>query len=217
MFAWLSSDLVAWVPVSFFLLGPWAQIRRNYYAKNTGGLSHRSVFLVVSGLSCIVLYNFFMHLPLAYRVMHPLVMSTWLVLAYQEYIYRARVRVRRNMRLSYGALAAFFICMMVWGQSNPLKVGTLLGWLAALLLAVFQVPQVVKNHVRESVAGLSYTYLTILSMGSFVELSVAYWNLLPLQSVLNASRGICFYIIFVYQYFKYRRADLRRAAEQMSK
>lgn len=200
----LNPSLIAWVPVIFFFIGPWAQIIRNYKAKDTGGLSHRSVFLVASGLSCIVLYNFFMWLPLAYRVMHPLILSTWLVLAWQEYIYRANKQLRRRMRIAYGALAVAMPTIFMWGQTDPLRFGMIMGWSAALLLATFQIPQVLKNSQNKSVKGLSYLYLSILSLGSFVEMCIAFWLMLPLQSVLNGVRGVSFYIIFVYQYLRYR-------------
>ena len=185
------------------LLGPWAQIIRNMQAGNAGGLSRRSVFLIAAGLSCTVLYNFFMNLPLAYRVMHPLILSSWLVLAWQEYHYSATRQIRRHIRIAYSCLAVLFIIIFAWGQTDQLYVGTLVGWGAALFLGVFQIPQVLKNESRSSVSGLSFTYLTILCAGSSVELAIAYWRLLPLQSVLNAVRGISFYLIFVYQFARY--------------
>ena len=207
IFSWLRADIAAWIPVTFFFIGPWAQIIQNYRTKNTQGVSHRSVFLICTGLSFIVIYNFFMHLPLAYRVMHPLVLLTWLTMALQEYVYSKNARIRTNMQRSYGALAVGAIAFFIWGRCNPLEYGAIAGWIGALFLAVFQAPQVVKNLKRRSVEGLSLTYLSVLAVGSSVELSIAYWKLLPLQSVLNAVRGIGFYLVFVYQFVRYNRVQ----------
>lgn len=200
MTAWITPELISWVPVSLFFLGPWAQIIRNRQAQSTEGVSYRAVFLVVSGLSCTVLYNIFMHMPLAYRIMHPLVLCTWLIIAMQEYWYGTDKHIHRNMKIGYSCLAVAFIAVLVWGQTYPLRAGAAMGWSLAVLMAIFQIPQVVKNVRRKSVEGLSFTYLSILALGSTIELCVAYWRLLPLQSVLNATRGICFYFMFVYQF-----------------
>lgn len=205
MTAWITSELVSWIPVSLFLIGPWAQIIRNWQAQSTQGVSYRSVFLIVSGLSCTVLYNNFMHMPLAYRTMHPLILATWLVVAMQEYCYGKDKKIHRNMKIGYSMLAGLFVSVLMWGQTYPLRAGMAMGWTLAFLLAIFQIPQVLKNIRRKSVEGLSFTYLSILALGSTIELCVAYWKLLPLQSVLNAVRGICFYVIFVYQFVLYAK------------
>jgi len=65
------------------------------------------------------------------------------------------------------------------------------------------VPQLIKNQQEQSVKGLSVWYISLIGCASLVDLGLGYWRLLPLQSVLNALRGVMVYAIFVYQFIRF--------------
>ncbi len=194
------AEYFAWVPMVLFCAAPLAQVYLNWLKRSTKSISQWTVFLGLSGLLCSLLYDYFMWLPFAYRMMHPLILLAWTTLALQEFWYSGRVFVRSSLMYAYAFL---FVCIsgaLFWGQYYPLEVGVATGWLFTVLYAIFQVPQIIKNQQSRSVEGLSFWYVSMMGCASLADLGIAYWRLLPLPSVLNAVRGLLVYTIFVYQF-----------------
>lgn len=196
----------AWVPMVLFCAAPIAQVYLNWVKQSTKSMSQWTVFLCLSGLLCSLLYDYFMWLPLAYRLMHPLILLAWTTLALQEFWYSGRSFVRSSLLYAYGFLFIAVSFALFWGQYYPVEVGCLTGWLFTVLYAIFQVPQIVKNQTMRSVEGLSFWYISMMGCASFADLVLAYWRLLPLPSVLNAVRGLLVYAIFIYQFNYFKRA-----------
>lgn len=199
----MSFEIIAWVPMILFFLAPFAQVYRNWKNKSAKGVSQATIVLCITGLMCSILYDHFMALPLAYEVMHPLILFAWGLLAFQEYWFSGRVTVRRSIIAMYVGIVLAAVGLFFWGQYYPLQVGAVMGWAFALLYTIFQVPQIIKNYRESSVEGLSFSYISIMGLASLTELSIAYIRLLPLQSVANATRGIMVFLVFVYQFSKY--------------
>jgi hypothetical protein len=88
---------------------------------------------------------------------------------------------------------------------NHFLVGHIAGWAMAILWAVYQLPQIIKNYKRQSVRGLSFAWLSILGIGDFTEFMVALYLGLPPQTYINNFRGILVYLIFCYQFFKFNK------------
>lgn len=193
-------EYVAWVPMLLFCGAPLAQVYVNWSKKSTKALSQWTIFLGIAGLSCSLLYDYFMWLPSAYRLMHPLILLAWTTLALQEFWYSGRSTIRMSLIYSYLALFVLVGFAVFWGVYYPLEVGTATGWAFTFLYATFQLPQLIKNQQHKSVEGLSFWYVTLMGCASGVDLGIAYWRLLPLPSVLNALRGLMVYALFVYQF-----------------
>jgi uncharacterized protein with PQ loop repeat len=196
-------EYVAWVPMLLFCGAPLTQVYVNWRNNSTKVLSQWTVFLGISGLSCSLLYDYFLWLPYAYRLMHPFILGSWMLLALQEFWYSGRSVIRMSLVYSYVSLGIFIGFAVFWGRYYPLEVGVAMGWLFTVLYAVFQVPQLIKNQQEQSVKGLSVWYISLIGCASLVDLGLGYWRLLPLQSVLNALRGVMVYAIFVYQFIRF--------------
>jgi hypothetical protein len=196
-------EYVAWIPMLLFCGAPLTQVYVNWRNHSTKVLSQWTVFLGISGLSCSLLYDYFLCLPYAYRLMHPFILGAWMLLALQEFWYSGRSVVRMSLVYSYCGLALFVGGAVFWGRYYPLEVGVAMGWMFTVLYAIFQFPQLIKNQQEQSVKGLSIWYVTLIGCASVVDLGLGYWRLLPLQSVLNALRGIMVYAIFIYQFIAF--------------
>lgn len=193
-------EYIAWIPMILFCGAPLAQVYLNWVNQSTKRLSQWSVFLGISGLLGSLLYDYFMWLPFAYRFMHPLILLAWTGLALQEFWYSKRENVRYGLLYGYGALLLVVCFALFWGTYYPLQVGFVAGWAFTCLYAVFQLPQIIKNQQERSVEGLSFSYISMMGFASMIDLSIAYFRLLPLPSVLNALRGVLVYVVFLYQF-----------------
>jgi len=194
------AEYCAWVPMILFCAAPLAQIYLNWVKRSTKSISQWTIFLGLAGLLCSLLYDYFMWLPLAYRMMHPPILMVWATLALQEFWYSGRTFVRSSLMYAYALLFVAASAALFWGQYYPLQIGVATGWLFTFLYAVFQIPQIIKNQQERSVHGLSFWYVSMMGCASAADLGIAYWRLLPLPSVLNAVRGLLVYAIFVYQF-----------------
>lgn len=199
------SEYIAWVPMLLFCAAPLAQAYLNWRKQSSKSLSQWTVFLGICGLLCSLIYDHFMCLPFAYRVMHPLILCAWVTLALQEFWYSGRTKVRMSVVYSYTGVLALAALALVWGRWYPLEIGFTTGWLFTILYAIFQLPQILKNQQARSVEGLSFWYVSMLGAASCVELGIAFMCLLPLQSVLSAVRGLLVYGIFIYQFASFSR------------
>lgn len=204
------SEYIAWVPMLLFCAAPLAQVYVNWRQSSSKSLSQWTVLLGICGLLCSLLYDHFMCLPLAYRLMHPLILFAWLTLALQEFWYSGRTHIRKGVAYSYTAALLFAAAALVWGRWYPLEVGFTTGWLFTILYAIFQLPQILKNQRERSVEGLSFWYVSMLGAASCAELLIAFMRLLPLQSVLSAVRGLLVYGVFIYQFVSFGRRGAKR-------
>ena len=186
-----------------FCAAPLTQAVVHWRQRSTKALSQWTVLLGISGLGCSLLYDHLFCLPFAYRLLHPLILFAWIVLALQEFWYSGRTRVRTSLVWSYGFLLLIMIGAVFFAQRYPVEVGTGAGWLFTFFYTFFQIPQLIKNQQRRSVEGLSFWYITLLGTASCVELFLSLWCLLPPQSFLNALRGVVIYAIFVYQWLSF--------------
>jgi len=50
----------------------------------------------------------------------------------------------------------------------------------------------------------------MMGAASIAELGISGWRLLPIQSVLNALRGVLVYIIFLYQFMSFGKKVRKR-------
>jgi len=203
-------EQIAWLPMILFCGAPLAQVYLNWRNRSTKRLSPLTVYLVLMGLCCSLVYDYLMCLPFAYRVMHPLILFAWTTLALQEFWYSGSTRGQKQLLYSYGVLFFGIGFAIFWGQYYPVEVGFVTGWLFTIFYAIFQLPQIIKNQREESVEGLSFWYVSMMGAASIAELGISGWRLLPIQSVLNALRGVLVYIIFLYQFMSFGKKVRKR-------
>jgi len=210
-FVCITPEQLAWGPVVIYFLAGWAQIFKNWQNHSARAVSYHMVFLSMTGNFSKMLYNYFLDLPLAYRLMRPLILVVVAVLMVQGYVYAENKSIKRNMLVRYGVLFSFCWLFMGLGYYYPIGIGNLSGWISIIALSVYQIPQVVKNYRRQSVRGLSFVYLSMLCVGAVLEFSVGFLLVLPVQSILNGLRGVSYYLVFCYQFWLYGdRAESRK-------
>jgi len=195
---------IAWIPFSLYYIATLPQILTNYRNQSTAGLSYRMVFFDYTGAISTTIYTFLLCLPLACRVMEPLCVINIGFLVAQGFYYAKDRGIRRNILLSYIALHIFCLGALLVGKWHAAAVGNMMGWLSCVVQFFTQLPQILKNHQRKSVQGLSFLYFSLLGIAGFFEMFIAYLLGLPKQSFFNGLRGLGYYLILCYQFYSYR-------------
>ena len=85
----------------------------------------------------------------------------------------------------------------------PKASGMFAGWLAAIFWSLYQWPQVYKIHKAKSVQGFSFMLVSLIGLGNLIDFFIAYSLNWPVQSMVIALRGVCIYLIFCFQFWKY--------------
>lgn len=195
---------LAWLPFCIYYVAGVPQILTNYKNRSADGLSFRMVFFDYTGAFSTTIYTFLLGLPFACRVMEPLCALNIGILALQGYVYARKKEVRQNIIVSYLLLHAFCVSMWTFGIWRPFLVGNIMGWISIVVQCFTQLPQVIKNHRRRSVQGLSFLYMTLLGIAGCLEMIVAYLLKMPMQSFLNGMRGVLYYMVLGTQFYRYR-------------
>ncbi|MBD3272816.1 hypothetical protein GF385_00495 [Candidatus Dependentiae bacterium] len=191
-----------WTAQVIFFLAILPQVFLNFKQKSTKGLSD---FLLIGYFNAYIFYLFYvfsLNLPLAYRIMIPFSFAAVLILIFQRFYYS--VFSDFNLKLFYFfnlLIILFFIPVAI---KNNFIIGHIAGWLMMLAWAVYQIPQVIKNYKLRSVNGLSFAWLTILGLGDLIEFAVALFFKLPPQTYLNNLRGIIIYLVFCFQFLRFK-------------
>jgi len=195
---------ILWIPFSIYYLASVPQIVTNYKNKSAEGLSFRMVFFDYVGAISTTIYTFLLMLPLACRVMEPLTALNIGIMAVQGYIYTKHKNFRRNIVIVYGLLHLFCIAMLVLSLWHRAWVGNAMGWISMGIQCFTQLPQVLKNYRRRSVQGLSFLYMSMLGIAGMMEAGIGVMLAMPIQSVLNGLRGVFYYAVVCWQFYRYR-------------
>lgn len=196
---------LAWLPFCIYYLAGVPQILTNYKNQSADGLSFRMVFFDYTGALSTTVYTFLLCLPFACRFMEPLCAMNIGILALQGYVYTRQKKIRRNIVRAYLLLHTFCLSMWFIGMWYPFLIGNVMGWISIIVQCFTQLPQVLKNHRRRSVQGLSFLYMTMLGIAGLLEMTVAHILKMPLQSFLNGMRGVIYYLVLASQFYRYRR------------
>lgn len=195
---------LAWLPFCIYYLSGIPQILTNYRNRSTAGVSYRMVFFDYTGALSTTVYTFLLGLPFACRVMEPLCAVNIGILVLQGYYYCRKKAIRRNLIMAYFALHTFCLGMWFLGTWYAAMIGNIMGWISIVVQFFTQLPQVLKNHERKSVQGLSFLYISLLGIAGFFEMVVSYVLGLPVQNFLNGTRGLCYYAVLCTQFYRYR-------------
>ena len=199
----LTAQFFAWSPLVLYFVSLLPQIYTNWRQGSADGVSHRMVFLLITGSLSSLLYEQLLGLPLAYRIVRPFLVVMSCTVAFQGYYYTTKSDLRRNMILSYTILLGVFLCAAIAGFFQPQVVGGAIGWFAALIYAIYPLPQVYKNYQRASTTGLNFGFLTLVFVGNLIEMTAAMLFRLPMQSMVHGIRGMLYYSVFCYQFVIY--------------
>jgi uncharacterized protein with PQ loop repeat len=191
-----------WVSLSLYFFALLPQIVLNYRLKSGTGLSDLYLWAFFSGYITEIFYVFFLDLPLPYKVFVPLGAVCIAFMVGQRFYYGGDHL--RRLAVLYSATMVALICTTPLMIRNPLAVGHVTGWIATIVWSVYQLPQMVKIYRTQSVRGFSFTFATVCGIASMLELGVATILPIPVQTQVNAVRGILYYIVFLVQFFLYR-------------
>jgi len=180
------------------------QIIMNYLNKSAKGVSRSMVFLAVASNNLYMIYAFFMGLPLLDKVSLPFRLLMLMIVMLQGFYSETDTDVRNQIMTSYVLWFVFVFSLFGLGHFYPYRVGNFAGWFCMGIRFVYQIPQVMKNYQRKSVAGLSFAYLSLNGLGSSLELVAAMLLGMPTQSWLGAIRGLVMYGIFCGQFVLYK-------------
>jgi len=199
----VTANTLAWGPPIIYFFSLWPQIYTNWKTKSAEGLSHRMLYLLAFGSCMSMLYEWFMCLPLAFRIMRPFSLTAVALVIAQAFLYTSKPQIRRYILLSYAILIGCVAVLGCVGFMYPTQVGHLVGWIAALVYAFYPIPQVVKNFKRKSTQGLNFAFLTMVFFGNLIEMTAAMLFNLPMQSMVHGLRGMLYYSLFCYQFVLY--------------
>ena len=179
------------------------QILLNYKLKSTAGLSNTYISIYLSGYFFHLFYVFCLDLPIAYKVINPLLFSLVLVLAFQRFFYSKDKAWNHPIKL-YSMNFFIISFLIVLAINFPIKIGHLAGWISVAIWTVYQLPQVFKIYSKKSIEGFSFAAVSCSGFQNFLEFAAVLALGLPLQSIFVALRGIIFFAIFCFQFWIYK-------------
>ncbi|MBD3231961.1 hypothetical protein GF322_04880 [Candidatus Dependentiae bacterium] len=199
---------IVWVSHILFCVALLPQIWVNYKLKSTRGLSDFLIIGYLNGYISYVYYSYLLGLPLAYKVMVPLATFFMLIIAFQRFFYANYTQRKDKYFLAFYVFnLAIAIFLMPIAFRDRLSFGYFFGWTMMLVWATYQIPQVVKVFLDKSVHGFSFSLVSLVAFGDMIELIVAIILKLPVPTLLNDFRGILIYLIFSFQFWRYKESQ----------
>lgn len=196
-------DFLAWVMMSFYIVSFLFQARKNYLLKTAKGLSDYFLFVYFTGFSGYLYYSYCLNLPRPYLLLIPFETLTFSFNLAQRFYYDGFSF--RHDPLSRGIVIGCILNIFAipFALQDPVLVGQLGGWIMLASFSVNQIPQIVKIYRSQSVAGFSFWFITTLSFAMSLELVIALLRDLPVQTLLMGARGVMFYLIYAYAFWKF--------------
>lgn len=195
---------LTWAAQILYFIGLLPQIAKNHKRKSTEGLSDLFLIGYWHGYAAGLFYIFGMDLPPAYQLMLPLGTIATLVIISQRIFYAPKSKQRFLFWL-YISNILVYIPFMPSIIANPLKLGMVWGWINLGINCINMLPQVHQIYKTNSTRGFSYMFAAILFLGALCESSAAYLLNLPVQSFLNGTKNIFFFVLFSIQFLIYKK------------
>ena len=204
----LLAQSIIWIAHSLFCAALLPQIWLNYKLKSTKGLSDLLLIGYLNGYISYLYYSYLLDFPLAYKVMVPFAMFLTLIIAFQRFLYASYAEKKDSYLLAFYILnIAIAIAIVPLVLRYQVVFGYFFGWSMMLIWATYQIPQVWKVFVDKSVYGFSFALVSLIAFGDLIEFIVALILGLPVPTLLNDFRGILIYIIFLFQFWHYKRGN----------
>lgn len=194
--------VLMWVALVCYFVCLIPQIITNYRLKSGTGVSEFMLLGYLNAYLFMMFYIFGMQLPLAYLVMAPAALGATLVLIIQRLYYDQAAP--KHLHILYASNIAFFACCLPFAFQHPLEVGMAFGWCNFILSVVNQLPQIAKIHKARSVVGFSFMFVVFNGIAAVCETIAAFAAHLPLPTCVNAVRAFVLFLIFCWQFYRYR-------------
>ncbi len=208
-------DFLAWVMMSFYIVSFVFQAQKNYLLKTAKGLSDYFLFVYFVGFSGYLYYSYCLGLPRPYLVLIPFETMTFGFNVMQRFYYDG-FSLRRDA-LSQGIVIGCLINLIILPCAflYPTSIGQLGGWVMLASFSVNQLPQIAKIYRAQSVAGFSFWFITMLSLAMSLELIIALLCNLPIQTLLMGARGVMFYLVYAYAFWKFGKKSNLEEQKQL--
>lgn len=192
-----------WVAYVLYVVCFIPQVFTNVARQSTDGLSKATVFIYFYGYVIEILYVYFLDLPMALKVMVPMGALVATILVIQQFYYESFSNRRWHMVGQYIIALASIALLVGIGQTQPVFIGNLAGWIGSVMWLTYQIPQVYKIHTTRSVQGFNFLFIIIATTGAIIEVAAAIAIPLPPQGLFNGVRGFMFCMVFIYQFSQY--------------
>ncbi|MBY0353651.1 PQ-loop repeat-containing protein [Candidatus Babeliales bacterium] len=196
-------SILAWISLLSFAVSFLPQIVKNYRLKTTIGLSNVYLLSYLTAYITCIYYVFHCDLLAAYKVFVPLELLGLFIIIGQRFAYEGFAQHKRFFAI-VGALSFVGLASFPLGMWWPLEFGMTCGWISSIFFLTYQIPQVLKIFRQKSVHGFSFLFVSIIGLGTILELVVSFAKPLPVPTQFMAIRGLAFYIIFCLQFYLYR-------------
>lgn len=201
---YLAAHSSLWIVNALYFIAICFQIYRNYKERSVKGLSDLMLFGYVCAYVAQIFYVFTMNLPTSCQVMIPLCLWAVVIMVVQRFIYRFGKGYMHTFVLSYIFFLTVVIIAVPIAYHYRHLVGEISGWIAFVLWAVYQIPQMIKIYHEKSTKGFSLSFVVTMTLAGIVELISSLILKLPLASIVTIVRGIIFNGIFLAQFYVYR-------------
>ncbi|MFA5075116.1 MAG: PQ-loop repeat-containing protein [Candidatus Babeliales bacterium] len=196
--------LAIWVAQILFFIGLIPQILLNYKLKSTKGLSEFLLFGYLNGSITYLYYIFCCNLPLAYKIIMPMVLLAVIIMIFQRFYYSECFYDKEYKILFFYILNILFYIFLIKLFIEYSLFGIILGWITALIWATYQFPQVFKIFKDKTIKGFSFSLAFLVGFGNLIEFIAALNLKLPLPTTLNSFRGFLIFLIFCLQFWIYK-------------
>jgi len=196
-----------WVMNICFWISSIPQVFLNWKLKSARGVSDLMLLGYFNGFIAFNYFVFCLDLPLSFKVFVPISFATTLIMIGQRFFYDRGGRKDKHL-LRFYAVNGLFACMLLpYAMNHVSLVGNIAGWLSAAIWGIYQIPQIVKNHVDKSVIGFSFALVLLIGFGDILGLVTAIGLKMPIQTVCNGFRGVFTFLVLCGQFFIYRRGS----------
>jgi len=193
-----------WGAQLFYLVCFVPQIITNFRLGSANGLSDVLLFGYLNGYLAFFYFMICSGSSPILLFLCALQFFAWLILIFQRFYYDSTSSVYRFF--------AFFLVNMLVASSflpiaikNPMLVGSVSGWIAAVFFCVSQFFQIGKIYITKSVIGFSFLFALFMMVGAALELTVAYVLAYSFQSRLSLWRLVMGCGIYCFQFLMYRK------------
>jgi uncharacterized protein with PQ loop repeat len=193
-----------WIVTITYFCALIPQIFLNYRLKSTSGLSDSMLLIYLTAYGAEVGYVYFLNMPLSYKTMIPLGFIAVLIIVYQRLYYVPDHGSKKFIHILY-FINFVFIGLFCAGMYNRMLIGSFAGWIATASFMLAYLPQLVRVQIKKSVHGLSLLFVFMLGVASTTEFIASILLGLPLPSLANGFRGILVSIIFIVQFWMYKK------------
>lgn len=207
------SQIVIWLPLSFYLLSTYSQVWYLWKKKASHALSIYGTLLNTTGTACGIWYVFLTSMPLAYHVITPLQLIGLCAILYLSYKYSHTLERKKTALLGlYWALIVFTSIGSGAFYSTSLT-GHTAGWIMVIVLTLSQLPQIIRLWATKTRTGISISRILWLILASTTELTCTLSLNVPIQTYLRITRSLTFNLIILAQCLYYYNDRHRACAD----